>query len=117
MVNCESNTDLARQHVVIPSADLTQSITHVILAFLRSDVFLADDIPDEYPLFTTITDVRSKFKPTTKVTVAIGGWGDYEGFEAASRDDNSRREWAAQVAHMVDVTGADGVDIDWEYPG
>jgi GH18 family chitinase len=49
--------------------------------------------------------------------VAIGGWGDSLGFEEAARDDMSRRRWASRVKDMIDATGADGVDIDWEYPG
>ena len=49
--------------------------------------------------------------------VAIGGWGDSLGFEEAARDDASRKRWASRVAEMIDATGADGVDIDWEYPG
>lgn len=67
-------------------------------------------------MFTTVDRVRSHFPPTTRVMVAIGGWGDSLGFEAAARDDESRNKWAGQVKRMVDVTGADGVDIDWEYP-
>lgn len=49
--------------------------------------------------------------------VAIGGWGDSTGFETAAKDSESRKHWASQVEAMVDATGADGVDIDWEYPG
>jgi hypothetical protein len=106
---------------VIPSRDIAAPITHVILAFLRSEVFHADaplpTDPDGYPLFMTVDAVRTHFEPDTHVMVAIGGWGDSEGFEAAAKDTASRKKWAGQVKHMVDVTGADGVDIDWEYPG
>jgi GH18 family chitinase len=48
--------------------------------------------------------------------VAIGGWGD-TGFETAARNETTRKRWARAVGAMVDVTGADGVDLDWEYPG
>ncbi|KAL7944911.1 glycoside hydrolase family 18 protein [Trichoderma barbatum] len=109
---------LTGQHIVIPSDDyLVDSITHVILAFMRSDVFNVDQTPAEFPLFTTVGRVREQFKVNTKVMVAIGGWGDSKGFEEAAHDDSSRKRWARQVKAMVDLTGADGVDIDWEYPG
>lgn len=106
------------QHDVVPSdPDLTADITHVILAFMRSDIFNVDETPAHFPLFTTVEKVRGQFQPDTKVMVAIGGWGDSQGFEEAARDAKSRKRWARQVTAMIDQTGADGIDIDWEYPG
>lgn len=102
---------------MIPSRDLTNPITHVILAFLRSEVFAADGPQAEYPLFTTVDIVRDGFELGTKVTIAIGGWGDWEGFQAAAKTPESRKKWSEQVGIMVNATGADGIDIDWEYPG
>lgn len=96
---------------------MVASITHVILAFMRSDVFNVDQTPEKFELFTSVDKVRPKFAQTAKVMIAIGGWGDSKGFEEASRDDVSRKRWAKQVKAMVDMTGADGIDIDWEYPG
>jgi GH18 family chitinase len=40
--------------------------------------------------------------------VAIGGWGDTEGFEEAARSEEGRRLFARNVKAMVDFTGADG---------
>lgn len=84
---------------------------------MRSDVFNVDESPKEWPLFTTVSETRPLFSSDAKVMVAIGGWGDSKGFEEASRDKTSRKRWTRQVRAMVDDTGADGVDIDWEYPG
>ncbi|CAG8962284.1 hypothetical protein HYFRA_00005339 [Hymenoscyphus fraxineus] len=72
---------------------------------------------DEWPLFTTVSETRKKFEKGTKILVAIGGWGDTDGFEEAASTDEKRELWASNVARMVENTGADGVDIDWEYPG
>lgn len=63
---------------------------------------------DEYPLFTTVGEVRKKFTPGTKVLVAIGGWGDTEGFEIAAKSEESRERWAKGVKRMVEKLGADG---------
>ena len=68
-------------------------------------------------MFTTVEDARSKFHQGTKIMVAIGGWGDTYGFSVAARTTSSRARFARNVAAMVEATGADGVDIDWEYPG
>lgn len=84
---------------------------------MRSDIFNVDETPPEFPLFTTVDKVRSQFAAGTKVTVAIGGWGDSKGFEEAASDEAARKRWVRQVNAMVEATGADGVDIDWEYPG
>lgn len=103
---------------MVPSDEyLVDAITHVILAFMRSDIFNVDKTPDTFPLFTTVDEVRQQFKADTKIMVAIGGWGDSTGFEEAARNEPSRKRWASQVKAMVDLTGADGIDIDWEYPG
>lgn len=83
---------------------------------MRSDVFNVKRTPSEFPLFTNVHNVRTQFAPGTKVTIAIGGWGD-GGFETAARNRTSRHQWSKNVKAMVDATGADGIDIDWEYPG
>lgn len=96
---------------------LTADVTHVVLAFMPSHVFNVDKTPAAFPLFASIDETRRQFQAGTKVMVAIGGWGDSTGFENAARSDQSRKRWARQVRAMIDQTGADGVDIDWEYPG
>ncbi|ROV93659.1 hypothetical protein VPNG_08884 [Cytospora leucostoma] len=124
---------LTGQHDVIPSSEqLIQPITHVALAFMRTDLFLDPD-RNEWPLFRSVESARQAFNQNADIIVAIGGWGD-TGFATAARNETSRREFARNVARMVEATGADGafvcmrspktkptgylgVDIDWEYPG
>ncbi|KAK8075628.1 hypothetical protein PG997_010291 [Apiospora hydei] len=108
---------LTGQHPVIPNLPLTMTITHVVLAFMRSETFNEEEPDLSWPLFLSVKEVRTSFQPGTKIMVAIGGWGDTTGFSKAARDERSRRRFAENVAGMVKATGADGVDIDWEYPG
>ncbi|OAA82319.1 chitinase 18-4 [Akanthomyces lecanii RCEF 1005] len=84
---------------------------------MRSETFNLDPPPADYPLFTSVEEVRQYFQSTTKILVAIGGWGNSVGFEEAAQDAPSRRRWARNVKRMVETTRADGIDIDWEYPG
>ncbi|KAI2622301.1 glycoside hydrolase family 18 protein [Hypoxylon sp. NC1633] len=107
---------LTGQHPMTPELALSSSITHVAMAFMRPDFFNLPEGNSTWPLFMTVGDARSKFHPGTKVMVAIGGWGDSAGFDTAARTDKSRERFAHNVAAMVRDTGADGVDIDWEYP-
>jgi len=101
---------------VFPALSQVQHVTHVILAFLRSDAF-NDDMQVEWPTFLDVKAVRQRFSPDTKVMVAIGGWGDTAGFEAAASTGSGRKRFATNVARMLELTRLDGVDVDWEYPG
>lgn len=88
--------------------------------------------------FESIDTFRARFPSTTKIMVAIGGWGDNAGFSTAAVSETSRSTYAQNVAAMLQSTGLDGVgkyfytnyfenmtdriffyqsDIDWEYPG
>ncbi|KAL3425591.1 glycosyl hydrolase family 18 [Phlyctema vagabunda] len=104
---------LTGQHDVVPEKSLVAEVTHVALAFMRSTTF-NEVKPESWPLFTTVEKVRTQFVEDTKIMVAIGGWGDTEGFALAAATEESRELFARNVKDMVDVTG---VDIDWEYPG
>jgi GH18 family chitinase len=86
---------------------MISEITHVAIAFMQSSLFNRR-APSDWPLFTTVEEVRSKFPEGTKIMVAIGGWGDTEGFAKASTTVNTRRQFAKNVKAMVDATGADG---------
>ena len=51
-----------------------------------------------------------------KVLISIGGWGA-DGFSDAALDEASRTAFAGSVADLLVRASADGVDLDWEYPG
>ncbi|KAF1947030.1 glycoside hydrolase [Clathrospora elynae] len=107
---------LTGQHDVVPEQSLVANITHVALAFMRAEIF-NNPGHNEWPLFTTIDDARPKFAKETVIQVAIGGWGDTKAFSTAAKTAESRNIFAENVKAMLDATGADGIDIDWEYPG
>ncbi|KAL3471354.1 glycoside hydrolase superfamily [Aspergillus californicus] len=108
---------LTGQHDVVPELSLVSDVTHVALAFMPSSVFNTKGSTSNWPLFTTVNTVRPKFSPGTPIVIAIGGWGDTQGFSEAALTDESRKLFAHNVKIMVEDTSADGVDIDWEYPG
>ncbi|PHH60302.1 hypothetical protein CDD82_2316 [Ophiocordyceps australis] len=109
---------LTGQHPVLPgSSNMLEAITHIIIAFYDSNAFNVDMTPTYFPLFTDVSSVRRIVHWDTRVMVAIGGWGNSLGFEVAAQDHEHRSRWAHQVKAMVDQQGADGVDIDWEFPG
>ncbi|PVH81673.1 glycoside hydrolase family 18 protein [Cadophora sp. DSE1049] len=114
-VNARYIMYLTGQHNDVPEPTLVSQITHVAIAFMQSSTFNQAN-PSAWPSFTTVEEVRSKFANGTSIMVAIGGWGD-TGFPRAAETSSSRKLFAKNVKAMIDYTGADGVDIDWEYPG
>lgn len=83
-------------------------VTHVALAFMRSSIFNSPDVVSEWPLFTTVEAVRPRFANGTAIMVAIGGWGDTQGFSEAAKTESGRKLFARNVKAMVERTGADG---------
>ena len=93
---------------LLPNKTLTAGITHAITAFANSSLF-ASEPPGEYTPFQPLTEVRALFDDKTKVCMAIGGWGDTDGFGLASRNDTTRRRFAKNVADTVERLGYDCV--------
>ena len=54
--------------------------------------------------------------PALKVLLSVGGWGS-GGFSEMASTAARRESFARSCKKMLDDYGADGVDIDWEYPG
>ena len=54
--------------------------------------------------------------PRLKVIISIGGWMA-EGFSDAALTDASRSVFADSAVQLLRQFSADGIDIDWEYPG
>ncbi len=54
--------------------------------------------------------------PKLRVVISIGGWG-VGGFSEMAGTAAGRQIFADSAARMVAMHHADGIDIDWEYPG
>lgn len=100
----------------MPDKATTAGITHVITAFANSSLFTTEPVGDYTP-FLEIPTIRALFDDGTKVCLAIGGWGDTEGFRAGAAAKETRDLYARNVAATLDQHGFDCVDVDWEYPG
>lgn len=63
-----------------------------------------------------VIDLKKK-KPSLKVLLMIGGWGDKaDGFSEMARDPQKRAKFCQSCKEHIDNYGLDGIDIDWEYP-
>ena len=54
--------------------------------------------------------------PRLKVMVSVGGW-EAGGFSEAASTAAGRQRFADSAAALLAETHADGLDVDWEYPG
>jgi chitinase len=51
-----------------------------------------------------------------KVLLSLGGWGGCEPCSDVFNTETGRKEFAQSVKSLTDFFGADGIDLDWEYP-
>ena len=71
----------------------------------------------EPSLLKKVVALKEK-KPTLKVLLMIGGWGEHaDGFSMMARDAEKRKAFCQSCKEHIDTYGLDGIDIDWEYPG
>ncbi len=54
--------------------------------------------------------------PALKVLVSLGGWGGCETCSDVFATKKGRKQFAKSVKQVIDFFGADGIDLDWEYP-
>lgn len=98
----------------IPAADVDR-IDTLIFAFAHpADGRVALD-----PAARALLQQRIALKaahPLLKVMVSVGGWS-VGGFSEAAMTAESRQRFADSAAALITDTHADGLDVDWEYPG
>ena len=51
-----------------------------------------------------------------KLLLALGGWGQSEGFAPIAESKDLRKTFITNLLALCDQYGYDGIDIDWEYP-
>lgn len=54
--------------------------------------------------------------PSLRVVISVGGWGA-GGFSEAAGTAAGRQRFADSAARLLVANHADGLDVDWEYPG
>ncbi|MDN5782041.1 MAG: glycoside hydrolase family 18 protein, partial [Luteimonas sp.] len=92
-----------------------EHIDTLIFAFAKvegSEVALQGDAGERLAKLVALKQT----KPSLKVSIAVGGWGA-GGFSEAAATAAGREAFARSAAQLVQTHGADGIDVDWEYPG
>jgi len=91
-------------------------LTHINYAFAEID-------PEDYSLeydsnkFLELVETAHKKNKSIKVLMSVGGWTGSKYFSKMVSSSSNRSKFVKSVKRMIDASNADGVDIDWEYPG
>ena len=101
----------------MPAVIHPEKLTHINLAFAHIDgsgrvVF---DNPDLAPAMKSLLALKHQ-NPKLKVIISVGGW-EADGFSDAALTGASREKFAESALTLIRQHHADGIDLDWEYPG
>lgn len=58
-----------------------------------------------------------KTNPNLTVLLSLGGWGGCETCSDVFSKGKGRKAFARSTQEVINYFGADGIDLDWEYPG
>ncbi|HRI60266.1 MAG TPA: glycoside hydrolase family 18 protein [Saprospiraceae bacterium] len=93
-----------------------EQLTHVIFSFchLRGNRLAVDNSTDELTIRNLVA--LKKQHPHLKVLLSLGGWGGCETCSPVFSTPEGRSAFVASVKELLEDYGADGIDLDWEYP-
>ena len=99
-----------------PATIHPEKLTHINFAFARITAGQAALADGELEASLLRLVALKKTNSRLKVIVSIGGWMA-DGFSDAALTDASRILFADSAVELLRRFSADGIDIDWEYPG
>jgi chitinase len=101
----------------MPTAIDAAKLTHVNFAFAKIDASgrAVFEDPAYGPAVASLVALKERH-PHLRVIISVGGWGA-DGFSDAALTDRTRSVFAESVVELLRRHSADGVDLDWEYPG
>ncbi len=91
-------------------------LTHIIFSFCRLDGHRISIRENRIPVLEKLVSLKEE-NPGLKILVALGGWGGCETCSEVFSLEEGRSDFALSVLEMLEEFDADGIDLDWEYPG
>ncbi len=94
-----------------------EQMTQVIYSFchLKGKKLAVDDAKDSLVILKLVAYKREN--PKLKVLLSLGGWGGCKTCSDVFSTAAGSLEFAQSVKKLMKEYGADGIDLDWEYPG
>ena len=92
-------------------------VNQIIYSFLhlKGNELAIDNETDSISL-VGVVDKKNKY-PNLKVLVSLGGWGGCKTCSDVFNSKEARIDFAKSTARIIKEYDADGIDLDWEYPG
>lgn len=93
-----------------------KSMTHIIYCFghLQGNRLKLKGAKDTLLIQKMVA--MKKRNASLKVLLSLGGWGGCKTCSDVFSSKNGRSEFAQSVRETNEYFGADGIDLDWEYP-
>lgn len=93
-----------------------EKLTHIIFSFchLQGNQLHVDKATDTL-MIQRLVALKQR-NPHLKVMFSLGGWGGCATCSPVFADKDNRKEFAKSVKELCKYFGADGIDLDWEYP-
>jgi chitinase len=91
-------------------------ITHLVYGFLgfRNNRLVYNSRQDSAAVRQLVL-LKNRY-PHLKIILAMGGWGGCRDCSAGFSDPGTRKIFTSSVVEIMKRAGADGFDLDWEYP-
>ena len=124
VLSCSNNTEIKPQVIAYYAGDEKSidefnldGVDQIIYSFLhlKGNKLAIDNKTDSLTLINVVNQ-KNKY-PKLKVLVSLGGWGGCETCSDVFSSKEARTEFAISTADIIESFNADGIDLDWEYPG
>ena len=124
ILSCSNNTEIKPQVIAYYAGDeksidefKLDGVDQIIYSFLhlKGNKLAIDNKTDSLTLINVVNQ-KNKY-PKLKVLVSLGGWGGCETCSDVFSSKEARTEFAISTADIIESFNADGIDLDWEYPG
>jgi chitinase len=93
-----------------------EKLTHIIFSFLHwNGQRLAFDNARDSAEVIYLVSLKSRH-PGLKIMVSLGGWGGCAPCSELFSSEWGRHQFAESSLKVLRESGADGIDIDWEFP-
>ena len=124
LISCNHHAEMNPQVIAYYAGDEKsidefnlEGVDQLIYSFLhlKGNQLAIDNEADSLTLLNVVN--QKKKYPKLKVLVSLGGWGGCKTCSDVFSTEEDRIAFAISTAQIIASYQADGIDLDWEYPG
>ena len=124
LISCNHHSEMNPQVIAYYAGDEKsidefelEGVDQLIYSFLhlKGNQLAIDNEADSLTLLNVVN--QKKKYPKLKVLVSLGGWGGCKTCSDVFSTEEDRIAFAISTAQIIASYQADGIDLDWEYPG